>query len=134
MIHDKYVRNSKSLLAYSKPYSRRISSLNMHIDYFPRKFQYFDGRVNPNQHTTYLVETCNNVRNKMRSSSQIAYMIYQTKCFRLVNWLVPSINWQLKSTWSWVFELLLPHATNSKNNWVESNKAMEGWTSYQSHQ
>lgn len=50
MKNDKYVGNLKSSLAYSKPYSKKIASLKMSIDYFPPKLKQFDGIGNLKQH------------------------------------------------------------------------------------
>lgn len=60
MINDNYAGNSKSSLACSKPYSRRIDSWKMDVDYFPPMLQQFDRRDNPKQNIAHFVETCNN--------------------------------------------------------------------------
>ncbi|KAL0302444.1 UNVERIFIED_CONTAM: hypothetical protein Scaly_2564100 [Sesamum calycinum] len=60
-IKSKIEGSSKSSLTYSKPYTPRIDSLKMPMDYQPPKFQQFDGKGNPKQHVAHFVETCNNV-------------------------------------------------------------------------
>ncbi|KAL0456251.1 UNVERIFIED_CONTAM: hypothetical protein Slati_0964300 [Sesamum latifolium] len=59
-IRNKIEGSSKSSLTYSKPYTQRIDSLKMPMDYQPSKFQQFDGKGNFKQHMAYFVETCNN--------------------------------------------------------------------------
>ena len=46
---------------YSKPYTKRIDNLHMHVGYQPPKFQSFDEKGNPKQHVAHFVETYNNV-------------------------------------------------------------------------
>ncbi|KAL0375686.1 UNVERIFIED_CONTAM: hypothetical protein Scaly_0686200 [Sesamum calycinum] len=59
-IKSKIEGSSKSSLTYSKLYTPRIDSLKMPMGYQPPKFQQFDGKGNPKQHTVHFVETCNN--------------------------------------------------------------------------
>ena len=45
---------------YSKPYTKRIDNLRMHVGYQPPKFQSFDEKGNPKQHVAHFVKTYNN--------------------------------------------------------------------------
>ncbi|KAL0301624.1 UNVERIFIED_CONTAM: hypothetical protein Sradi_6439200 [Sesamum radiatum] len=60
-IRSKILKSSKSSLTYFKPYTPRIDSLKMPMDYQPPKFQQFDDKDNPKQHVVYFVETYNKV-------------------------------------------------------------------------
>ncbi|KAJ9684820.1 hypothetical protein PVL29_017013 [Vitis rotundifolia] len=60
-IRVKYGGPSQSTLMYSKPYTKRIDNLRMHVGYQPPKFQSFDKKGNPKQYVAHFIETCNNV-------------------------------------------------------------------------
>ncbi|KAA0042988.1 ty3-gypsy retrotransposon protein [Cucumis melo var. makuwa] len=45
---------------YSKPYTKRINDLRMHVGYQPLRFQQIDRKGNLNQHVAHFVETCKN--------------------------------------------------------------------------
>ena len=61
-IKDKYEGTLKYSLTYAKPYTQRIDQLKMPISYQPPKFQQFDGKGNPKQHSAHIVKTYNNAR------------------------------------------------------------------------
>jgi len=45
---------------YTKPYTKRIDALCMPRGYQPLKFNQFDGKGNPKQHSTHFMVTCSN--------------------------------------------------------------------------
>jgi len=63
-ITDQVESSVQPLYSYVKPYTHRIDLLRMPPNYQPPKFQQFDGKGNPRQHTAHFVETCNNAGTK----------------------------------------------------------------------
>ncbi|XP_068344167.1 uncharacterized protein [Pyrus communis] len=59
-IKTQYEGSSHDSVLYSKPYSKKIDTLNMPKGYQLPKFMQFDGKGNLKQHVTHFIETCNN--------------------------------------------------------------------------
>ena len=55
---------SRKANLYTKPYTKRIDLLRVPYGYQPPKFNQFDGKGNPKQHTAHFIETCSNAGTK----------------------------------------------------------------------
>ncbi|TYK21493.1 uncharacterized protein E5676_scaffold305G00300 [Cucumis melo var. makuwa] len=83
-IRAQYGGPRQTFLMYSKSYIKKIDNLRMLLGYQPPRFQQFDGKGNPKQHTAHFVETCENAMIKRRPACQAVHSKLERKYFQVL--------------------------------------------------